>query len=655
MDRDTMRRETTELLERLDHANISPNAHVRTLRPAAPADRLDRPRAVAQGAAADHGRAVGDPRRPRDRDAVRRRPAPHGRRRRRDLHLAPARRGQAHRRPRHRALGRSHGRNPACRPTRRRTRWSSSWSAARSSSCSPIARRATGRSCSTCAACPARTSSPRRSRCTPARSSASAAWSAPGARSCCGSIYGLDPADDGEVWVEGKKLPAGRPAASIAAGLGLAPEDRKSQGLLLEWSLASNVTLAEVGTLPPPRAAEPARRAQGGGRPAARAQHQARRSARTRAELSGGNQQKVVLARWLMRHCKVLLFDEPTRGVDVGAKAEIYQLIAELAKSGRGRRRLLRAAGADRPVHARAGHARGRARRRRARRGGDRVRAPAPLRSPSRVRPGGDQMTTVPETGGRQLPFGLSARPVRVAGVRARRRRDPAPDRRRDPRTGRLSDVGQHPQRPAPELRDRRAGDRHDVRDRDGRHRPLGRLDGRRFRGRGRPVRRLGQPGLPARRARHGRAAGRRQRRADRLRQARPLHRHARDVRDGPRPRPVDQRQVPDLDLRPRRRALVRHRRGRRHPLGRARVPGRRRRRLDPAQPHQLRPPRRRGRRQPRGGADRRREGLVDRLQRLRAERHLRRRSPRSSSADGCRAPRPSSAPCTSSTRSPPS
>ena len=73
---------------------------------------------------------------------------------------------------------------------------------------------------------------------------------------------------------------------------------------------------------------------------------------------------------------------------------------------------------------------------------------------------------------------------------------------------------------------------------------------------------------------RHGRAAGRRQRRADRLRQARAVHRHARDVRDGARPGPVDQRQDAGLDLRPRGRALVRHRRGHRHPVGRARLPG---------------------------------------------------------------------------------
>jgi len=149
-------------------------------------------------------------------------------------------------------------------------------------------------------------------------------------------IYGLDPADEGEVVVDGETLPGGRPDAAIAAGLGLAPEDRKSQGLLLGWSLASNVTLADVGAY---------RR---GGLLSPRAEREAAgtvlRELNTKPddpralarELSGGNQQKVVLARWLMRHCKVLLFDEPTRGVDVGAKAEIYRLITDLAKAGKG-------------------------------------------------------------------------------------------------------------------------------------------------------------------------------------------------------------------------------------------------------------------------------------------------------------------------------
>ena len=104
----------------------------------------------------------------------------------------------------------------------------------------------------------------------------------------------------------------------------------------------------------------------------------------------------------------------------------------------------------------------------------------------------------------------------------------------------------------------------------------------------------------------------------------RAVHRDAGHVRDGPRPGPLHKRQDADLAVRPRGRALVRQRRGGRHPVRRARVPGRRGGRLDPAQPHELRPPRRRCRRQPRGGPDRGREGLADRLQRLRDQRHLR-------------------------------
>ena len=149
-------------------------------------------------------------------------------------------------------------------------------------------------------------------------------------------IYGLDKPDGGEVHMDGKRLPAGKPAAAIAAGLGLAPEDRKSQGLLLDWSLTKNVTLSDLGRF---------RRGPlldgGGERTAAGDQLRALNTVpddpdRIVRELSGGNQQKVVLARWLLRQCKVLLLDEPTRGVDVGAKAEIYKVIADLAREGLG-------------------------------------------------------------------------------------------------------------------------------------------------------------------------------------------------------------------------------------------------------------------------------------------------------------------------------
>jgi ribose transport system ATP-binding protein len=149
-------------------------------------------------------------------------------------------------------------------------------------------------------------------------------------------VYGLDQPDAGEVRVEGRRLPAGRASRAIDLGLGLAPEDRKSQGLLLDWSLTKNVSLPDLGRF--------VRAALINGQTERSAVHEQLRALNTVPddpdrivrELSGGNQQKVVLARWLLRRCRVLLLDEPTRGVDVGAKAEIYRLIADLADAGLG-------------------------------------------------------------------------------------------------------------------------------------------------------------------------------------------------------------------------------------------------------------------------------------------------------------------------------
>jgi ribose transport system ATP-binding protein len=148
-------------------------------------------------------------------------------------------------------------------------------------------------------------------------------------------IYGLDRPDEGEVRVDGRRLPPGRPAAAIEAGLGLAPEDRKSQGLVLDWSLTKNATLADLGRFS--RGLLDVRRE----RATARRQLQALGTVpddpdRAVRLLSGGNQQKVVLARWLLRECRVLLLDEPTRGVDVATKAELYRLISDLARGGIG-------------------------------------------------------------------------------------------------------------------------------------------------------------------------------------------------------------------------------------------------------------------------------------------------------------------------------
>src|SRR4051794_17047363 len=148
-------------------------------------------------------------------------------------------------------------------------------------------------------------------------------------------IYGLDQPDEGEVLIEGKPLAAGRPGAAIRCGLGLAPEDRKSQALVLDWSLTKNVTLADLNRFQRLLLNIRSERA--------RAREELRKlntvpddPDRPVRLLSGGNQQKVVLARWLLHECRILLLDEPTRGVDVATKAEIYRIISDLAKSGLG-------------------------------------------------------------------------------------------------------------------------------------------------------------------------------------------------------------------------------------------------------------------------------------------------------------------------------
>ena len=147
-------------------------------------------------------------------------------------------------------------------------------------------------------------------------------------------IYGLDLPEEGEVWLEGKKLRS-HPAAAIAAGLGLAPEDRKSQALVLDWSLAKNVSLSSLSRFTHPLISIREERER------TREQLSVLNTVpddpdRIVRLLSGGNQQKVVLARWLLRGCRVLLLDEPTRGVDVATKAELYRIIRDLANSGVG-------------------------------------------------------------------------------------------------------------------------------------------------------------------------------------------------------------------------------------------------------------------------------------------------------------------------------
>jgi len=149
------------------------------------------------------------------------------------------------------------------------------------------------------------------------------------------AIFGLDPAATGRVAVKNSILPLGSRDAALAAGVGLVPEDRKRQGLVLGLNCRENTCLAAL----------PGLTRFGWVRRAAERSLALRYTQRLRvktpsletitAGLSGGNQQKIALAKWLARSCDVLLIDEPTRGVDVGAKAEIYQLLDELACEGK--------------------------------------------------------------------------------------------------------------------------------------------------------------------------------------------------------------------------------------------------------------------------------------------------------------------------------
>ncbi len=152
------------------------------------------------------------------------------------------------------------------------------------------------------------------------------------------AIFGADKKDSGEIFVGGSAQPIEirGPGDAIRAGIGMVPEDRKQDGLLLPQSIRVNTTLSTLR-----------QHTRAGGWVDVAAETKTAESLRQRlavrcasleqavSELSGGNQQKVVIGRWLARDCKVLLFDEPTRGIDVAAKDLIYQLLRDLAGQGK--------------------------------------------------------------------------------------------------------------------------------------------------------------------------------------------------------------------------------------------------------------------------------------------------------------------------------
>jgi ABC-type sugar transport system ATPase subunit len=150
------------------------------------------------------------------------------------------------------------------------------------------------------------------------------------------AVFGADRFSAGEVLVDGRPVQIKGPQDAIRHGIGLVPEDRKQQALVLQLAVRENISLAALGSMSAfgfVRRSEERSLSQ---RFIEALQIRTPGMEQKVINLSGGNQQKVVLAKWLALEPKVLIVDEPTRGVDVGAKAEVHQLLSQLARRGVG-------------------------------------------------------------------------------------------------------------------------------------------------------------------------------------------------------------------------------------------------------------------------------------------------------------------------------
>jgi ABC-type sugar transport system ATPase subunit len=150
----------------------------------------------------------------------------------------------------------------------------------------------------------------------------------------CEAIFGARPMQSGSLVVEGRALRPRSPADSMAAGISMLPEDRKESGLFTDFSIAANVVAANLGAYTHAGVLSKAEIEQVGLKYVRELRIATPSVDREVRYLSGGNQQKVLLAKWLARHPRILIVDEPTRGVDVGTKAEIYRILRDLAASG---------------------------------------------------------------------------------------------------------------------------------------------------------------------------------------------------------------------------------------------------------------------------------------------------------------------------------
>ncbi len=150
----------------------------------------------------------------------------------------------------------------------------------------------------------------------------------------CRAVFGLDPIESGRVFVAGKQLTAHTPREAVAAGIALIPEDRQRSGLAVDLSIDYNVTMASLDSLSRFGFLNHAAERKVTREYVSRLRVKCASDKQLAGRLSGGNQQKVVIAKWLARGASVFLFDEPTRGIDVGAKMEVFEVMNDLAKSG---------------------------------------------------------------------------------------------------------------------------------------------------------------------------------------------------------------------------------------------------------------------------------------------------------------------------------
>jgi ribose transport system ATP-binding protein len=148
------------------------------------------------------------------------------------------------------------------------------------------------------------------------------------------AVFGIRQVRDGEMRIDGHVVPIARPKQAIAAGVLLVPEDRRLHGLVLEDSVGFNLSLPNLDRLQSMRLVQHSKERELCQKLVDKLRIRTPNLGQTAGLLSGGNQQKIVFAKWIAREPRVLILDEPTRGVDVGARGEIYAIIDQLASTG---------------------------------------------------------------------------------------------------------------------------------------------------------------------------------------------------------------------------------------------------------------------------------------------------------------------------------